>query len=289
MAQLRLAAGLLAVAFFIFTVSVTATDVGEDQKVFLVPAASNPGKGAPGRAQVNAELMDMLREWDLEDAAGALAEHGFKTKKKLTMMEEEDINILDLSRGDWRALNHLIKSLPVAFGEKTNPERQVLQAAAAGRPNDKRADIGRAVSTHTMLANKDTVPEPADMTTSSTTLPRTPATQTRSSETSSNSARNTSSAPMVGLVDWGNCTWGDYVFDCSTLGETNPVGQFYDMDPWTACGTWSPPCDDLYMYQDPVPSIAQACAATCAEYQYVPQMSSKNLLTLVERLMRRVV
>jgi len=96
-------------------------------------------------------------------------------------------------------------------------------------------------------------------------------------------------AGQVGLVDWGNCTWGYYVFDCSTLGETNPVGQFYDIDPWIACGTWSPPCDDLYMYQDPVPSIAQACAATCAEYQYVPQMSSKNLLTLVERLMRRVV
>ena len=88
---------------------------------------------------------------------------------------------------------------------------------------------------------------------------------------------------QVGLVDWDNCTWHGFIFDCSTLGEKDPWGNYYTHNPWEACrnidqdeldqglhpyGYWVPACDDLY--DDPVPSIAQACAATCAEYQYVP-------------------
>ena len=66
-----------------------------------------------GGAQVDSELMCMLREWDCEDAAGALAENGFRTKKKLMKMLEADISELDLSLSDRRAVKRLLKSLQV--------------------------------------------------------------------------------------------------------------------------------------------------------------------------------
>ena len=55
--------------------------------------------------------MQVLEDWDLEDAASALAKNGFKTRKKLLMMEEEDIIGMGLSRGDVRALTRLLRSL----------------------------------------------------------------------------------------------------------------------------------------------------------------------------------
>ena len=291
MAKLRLTAVVLATVFSISTVAVTATDVGEDSIGATVSSSPGKGKGVRGGAQVNAELMRMLREWDLEDAVGALAQHGFKAKKATMMMEEEDINELELSRGDWRALKHLLTSLRVAMGEKADLDGHVLHGVAAGRTGDKGADERMAwragpVPTRTMLANEDVVTEPADMSTSSTAVSSRMAAPTTSSTTSSNAEHNTISAPTGGLVDWDNCTWHGFIFDCSTLGEKDPWGNYYTHNPWEACrnidqdeldwldqglhpyGYWVPACDDLY--DDPVPSIAQACAATCAEYQYVP-------------------
>jgi hypothetical protein len=80
---------------------------------FCPPQVTSPSKGAPGAGapQVDAELMRLLCEWDLQDAAGALAENGFKTKKKLMLMEEEDISELGLTRGDRRAVKGLLESL----------------------------------------------------------------------------------------------------------------------------------------------------------------------------------
>ena len=74
-------------------------------------AVSSPHKVPSGGPQVDAELMRMLREWDLEDVAGVLAEHGFETRKRMMMMEEEDINELGLRRGDLRLLRKFLQSL----------------------------------------------------------------------------------------------------------------------------------------------------------------------------------
>ena len=85
-------------------------------------------------------------------------------------------------------------------------------------------------------------------------------------------------AGLLGPKDWANCSWDSFVFDCSSLGQKDPDGGFYTHNPWDACDTRgaSALCSDLYDHAlGHSPSIAQACAATCAKYQYVhpPRLS----------------
>jgi serine/threonine protein kinase len=50
-------------------------------------ATSSPGNVGSGVAQLDGELMGMLREWDLVHSSDALAIHGFKTKHQMMWMD----------------------------------------------------------------------------------------------------------------------------------------------------------------------------------------------------------
>ena len=64
-----------------------------------------------GRAQLNDDLTALLRKWDLEDAAEALAEGGWKSVSRLKKMEDQDVGELGLPRGTARELEELLRSL----------------------------------------------------------------------------------------------------------------------------------------------------------------------------------
>ena len=64
-----------------------------------------------GRAQLNDDLTALLRKWDLEDAAEALAEGGWKSVSRLKKMKDQDVGELGLPRGTARELEELLRSL----------------------------------------------------------------------------------------------------------------------------------------------------------------------------------
>ena len=74
-------------------------------------AASSPHKVPSGGARMDVELRGRLRDWDLEDAAAVLAEKGWRTKKRMRMMEDEHVNKLGLPPGDEAALKKYLQSL----------------------------------------------------------------------------------------------------------------------------------------------------------------------------------
>ena len=54
----------------------------------VVGTEENPVTPAPAEAQVDQDLLEKLRDFDIEDAAGALARNGFKKLRTFQRMED---------------------------------------------------------------------------------------------------------------------------------------------------------------------------------------------------------
>jgi hypothetical protein len=78
------------------------------------PAPAAAPTPAPAEAQVDQDLLEKLREFDIEGAAGALARHGFKKLRTFQRMEDRHVDELGLPAGTAMELKDLLESLRAA-------------------------------------------------------------------------------------------------------------------------------------------------------------------------------
>ena len=94
----------------------------------------------PVGAGLERELVDVLEEWDLMDAADALLAHGHKSMKRLRKMQDTDVDEMKLPTGTARELKELLVAMK---GEESPAGRK----EADGKPVDVVTERGRAART----------------------------------------------------------------------------------------------------------------------------------------------
>ena len=71
------------------------------QQFFIFRGSGGSGSGGVASARVEQDVLDKLREFDIEEAAGPLAQQGFKKMRTLQRMEDrfpKDIACYQLQR-----------------------------------------------------------------------------------------------------------------------------------------------------------------------------------------------